>query len=183
MNMGTFLQELGHIITGKGFKKTETIPIRDFNLASSGATLTTTLTSNPGWDNVETNLCVLSWAATKVVAAAIAVTVPDDYDESLDEFKIKFRAKMSGTTATTTALTATAYTDDAPTTDLAPTQTADLTDSFAWVELNLDGNGLSAGDVVQVVVTPEAHSTDAIEVIAVKKEYRACIVHFDVNNR
>lgn len=183
MNAATFLHDTKRIVTGEGYLKSETVPIRDFNLASTGAELTTTLSTNPGWDNVDTNLNVLSWAADKVIAGAIAVTVPDDYDASQDHFKLMLYAKMSGTTATTTALTATAYKATDSTTDLAPANTDDMTDSFQWLELDISGNSLSAGETIQFVITPEAHATDAIEILALKREYRSCLVYFDGDNR
>lgn len=182
MTGGTFLKQLDSVVTGDGFYRDQMIPLRDFHLESDGSTLTTTLTTNPGWDKVDTNLTSLSWAATKVVEAGVDVDVPGDYDESLDILSVWLLAK-SGSTDLTTAFEAAAYIHSAPTTDLVPDNTADLTASYAWVEINLDGNGLLANDRVHVVINPEAHGTDALHVIAAKIRYRGDLVIFDLDER
>ncbi len=184
MNPGTFLSRCGSIITGFGFKKSIPISLYDFHLESSGAPLDTSLGTNPGFDKKGTSSkhTVLSWQAAKVVAAGIQVQVPDDYDETLDIFILKLKARMDGTDDTTTAFEVAAY-KNAASTDLAPDNTDDLTSTAAWVNVVLSGNSLSAGDNLTIDLNPEAHANDAVEVFAVKIEYRSDLVYFDIDNR
>ena len=179
MGPGTFLQHIKDIVTGNGFLKSRQIPLRGVPLFSTGAALTTTLTTNPGPDKFDTNITGLSWAAGKVVKAGIDLAIPMDYDESQDHCKLRFRAKMAGGTDTATALDAVAYHEDAGTTDLDPTISADLSSTLATVEIDLSGNAFSAGDAVSVGVFPEAHGTDAVQVYSMELEYRSTLVYFD----
>jgi hypothetical protein len=165
---------------GEGFLKNIPIDIHNFCLGADGALLTTTLSTNPGFVAVDTNILSFSWAADKVVAAGLVVQIPDDYDSSKDHFKLLMKAKMGGTTNTATAITAAAYKNES-TTDLAPDQTADLTDDPEWVEIDLSGNSLVAGDNLSIKLTPEAHGTDAIYVTAAKLEYGSTLVYADQN--
>lgn len=179
MNSGTFLEQAKSIVTGNGFLRDVQIPFSDCFLASSGAALTTTLSTNPGRDLFDTAILGLSWAAAKVVKAGIAIRIPKDYDQSEDHCKLVFRAKMSGSTDTTTALDAVAYHEDDGTTDLDPTISADLTASLADVKIDLSGNGFVAGDHITVQPFPEAHGTDAVQVYSISLEYRSSLVYFD----
>jgi hypothetical protein len=165
---------------GEGFLKNAPIDIHNFCLGADGALLTTTLSTNPGFVAVNTNILSFAWAADKVVAAGLAIQVPDDYDSAKDHLKLLLKAKMGGTTNTTTAIAAAAYKNES-TTDLGITQTADLTDHPVWVELDLSGHSLVAGDNVSIKLTPEAHGTDAIYVTAAKLEYRSTLVYADHN--
>ncbi len=183
-NPGTLLSRFEKMITGFGFKKNIPVSLYDFHLESSGAPLTTTLSTDPGFDKkgTSTKHTVLSWEAAKVVAAGIQLQVPDDYDETLDIFILKLKARMDGGTDTTTALEAAAYKNTAST-DLAPDNTANLTATAAWVNVVLSGNSLSAGDNLTIDINPEAHGNDAVDVYAVKIEYRSDLVYFDPDDR
>lgn len=183
MNPGTFLSRCGRILTGFGFKKNIPISLYDFHLESTGAPLTTTIGTNPGFDKKGTSSkhTVLSWQAAKVVAAGIQVQVPDDYDETLDIFILKLKVAMDGGDDNPNFGVA-AYKNESDT-DLAPADTADLSDTIAWVNVDLSGNGLVAGDNLTIDLTPEAHGNDSIDVFAVKVEYRSDLVYFDIDNR
>ena len=177
------LEKIKEIITGGGFNTTRVIPLRDFCLASDAAELTTTLTTNPGWILADTNIPVLGWAATKVVEAAISVQVPDDYDESDDEFKILFKAKMGGTTDVTTAFTYDVFKASAGTTDLAEADSDYLTSAYQWIELDLSGESLTAGEVITVQIAPGTHGTDAVYIAAAKIKYRSDLCHYAEDDR
>lgn len=179
MNMRTYLQQLQFIVTGEGFVREKEVPLERVHLQSSGAPLTTTLSTNPGFDKDDTNITTLAWAAGKVVAAGLRIKMPTDYDESADTLSIWLYAKMSGSTDTTTAITAEVWKVSAGTTDLAPDQTADLTSSYAWVEFDLDGNSIDANEILQVALTPEAHGTDAIHVAAIAIRYQSDLVPYN----
>ncbi len=183
MNPFNFLDRAKRIVTGNGYRTVRDISLREFHLESDGATLTVTLSTNPGFDKFDTNLTSLAWAATKVVEAGITIRIPEDYDSTKDECKLMLKAIMSGSTNTTTAIEAAAYLDSAATTDLAPDNTADLTATAAWVEVDLGSNSFTAGDIVHVVLNPEAHGTDAVHILAVKLEYRTCLVAYSDTNR
>lgn len=182
LNPGTFLSRLDQIITGNGFKRSIQIPVHDFFLSSSGAPLTTTLTTNPGFDIFETNLVGLAWAAGKVVKGGFIFHVPDDYDKSNDYLKIRIKALMAGSTDTP-SIDATVYEDSVPATDLDPTKSGALSASAAWIEIDLSDNGLQAGDVLTINLFPEAHTSDAVEVYAVKMEYASDLVFYDNDDR
>lgn len=179
MGPGTFLQHIKDIVTGNGFLKSIQIPMISVHLFSSGAPLTTTLSTNPGQDKFDTNITGLSWASGKVVKAGIDLAIPMDYDESQDHCKLRFRAKMDGGTDTATALDAVAYHEDDGTADLDPTISDDLSTTLATVEIDLSGNSFSAGDAVSVGVFPETHANDAVQVYSMELEYRSTLVYFD----
>lgn len=178
MNPGTFLQQVKDIVTGNGFLRRMPIALSDVRLASTGAALTTTISTNPGWDLFDTNIIGLTWAADKVVAAGICIQLPKDYDESEDHCKLVLRAKMGGSTDTP-GIDATAYHEDDGATDLDPTISADLSTTLADVTIDLSGNSFSAGDHITVCPFPEAHSSDAVQVYGIALEYRSTLVYFD----
>lgn len=182
MNRATFLYNLRDLIVGQGFKKIQPISIREFCLASDGASLTTTLTTNPGFDmkGTSSKSIVLSWAASKVVAAGLAVQVPDDYDEAEDHLKLRLKIMSAGATDTPT-FSATAYVNGAAT-DLAPSASAAISATLGWIEIDLSSNSISAGDVLTIAITPAAHTTDAIDLFAAKLEYRSDLVFYDNSN-
>jgi len=182
MNQANFLKKLEGLVTGDGFKRVREIPLQTFFLHSSGAPLTTTLTTNPGFDKFETNLTGLTWAAGKVVKAGLTFVVPDDYDETSDKLKLKLKALSAGSTDTP-KLDAEAYIDDTPATDIDPTISAALSSSAAWVEIDFSGNSLAAGDILTIGIFPEAHGTDAVEVYGAKWEYASDLVFYDDTNR
>lgn len=183
MNPGTFLSRCGSILTGFGFKKNIPLSLYDFHLTATAAALTTDIGTNAGLDKKGTSSkhTVLTWAAGKVVAAGITVQVPDDYDETLDIFILKLKAAMASTTDTPN-IGAAAYKNEAAT-DLAPDDTADLSDTIAWVNVDLSGNSLKMGDNLTIDLTPEAHGSDSIDVFAAKIEYRSDLVYFDIDER
>lgn len=182
MNGATFLSQLNGIITGLGFIREKSLPIRDFHLDSSGADLTTTISTNPGWDKLGTNMTGLAWAAAKVVAAGYNFSLPLDYDKTNDYLRIKIKCKMAGSTNTPTIAVA-AYKDSAPTTDLAPAAITALSSTAVWKEINLDSKGLAGGDVIHFNLTPAAHGTDALEVYGIKIEYKSDLVAYDMDDR
>ena len=176
-------QSCNQIVTGAGLKREKVLALRDFHLDSDGATLTITLSTNPGWIKAGTNMTVLSWAASKVVVAGFDFTLPADYDKTNDYLKLKLKFKMAGSTDTPTVAVA-AYADSAPTTDLAPTALTALSDTATWKEIVLSSNGLEAGDVIHLAITPGTHGTDAIEVYGNPiLEYKSDLVAYDVSVR
>ena len=184
MATGNLLDQLTHMTPegGNGIIVRKPLSVYDVHLQSTGAALTTTLTTNPGYDKVSTNLTALSWAAGVVVEAGLHLLVPTDYDKTLDELKLRLRARMAGATDTP-SIDAKVWKDSAATTDLNPTKTAALGASLAWVELDLSGKSLSYGEGLQFALFPEAHGTDAVEVLAMELEYRSMVVANDEVNR
>ncbi len=183
MNPATFLNRCGSIITGFGFKKNVPLSLYSFHLTDDGSPLSETIDTNAGFDKkgASSKHTVLTWAATKVGAIGIQVQVPDDYDETLDIFILKLKAVMASDSDTPN-FGVTAYKNEAST-DLAPDDTTDLSDTIAWVEVDLSGNSLVAGDNLTINLTPEAHGSDSIDVFAAKIEYRSDLVYFDPDDR
>ena len=182
MNQANFLKQAEGFVTGDGFWRDVPVSIRDFHLEADGATLTTSLGTNPGFDKEGTNLTTLSWQAAKVVEAGLNIDVPGDYDESLDKLSVWLLCKMSGSTNTPT-ITVEAFKHSAPTTDLAPSAVVALGSTYAWREINLDGNTILANDHIHLTFVPGTHGTDAVHIVAVKIRYRGDLVIFDVDER
>jgi hypothetical protein len=168
---------------GGGYVREQEIGLENVHLQSSGAPLTTTLSTNPGFDKEGTNLTTLSWAAAKVVEAGLRIKVPGDYDESVDKMTLWLYAKMGGSTDTATAIDAKAWKASASTTDLDPTQTADLTASYAWVKIDLSSNSLSSNEVLQLALFPEAHANDAVHVLSMVLRYNSCVALYRDDER
>jgi len=176
-----FLSKIRQFIRqGEGFLKNVDIPILSVSLASSGAPLTTTTTTNPGPALVDTNVLALHWDATLVVAAGLKFSVPDDYDAAKDHLKLRMKGKMTGSTALTTGIDALVY-KNTSTTDLNPTKSGYLTATDSWIEIDLSGKSLVAGDTLQVNIFPEAHTTDALNLKQLKWEYRSTLVYADAS--
>ena len=182
MNEANFLKRLEGLITGDGIWRDIPVSIRDFHLESDGATLTTTTTTNPGFAKEGTNLTTLIWAASKVVEAGLNIQVPGDYDESVDKLSVWLLTKMAGATDTPT-ITVEAFKHSDPTTDLAPDAVAALTSTYAWRQIDLDGNSILANDIIHLTLVPGTHGTDIINIAAVKVRYRGDIVIFDTDER
>lgn len=182
MNEANLLKRLEFLVTGDGFWQDQDIDLREVYLHATGATLTTTLSTNPGFAMVGTNNLMLSWAAGKVVKAGLQVNVPGDYDESSDELSIWILAKMSGSTDTPT-LTFEAFKHSASTTDLAPSASAALSSSYQWLEINLDGNSIAPNGVLGLTIVPGTHGTDAVQIAAIKMRYRSSLVIDDMDER
>lgn len=194
MDQFNFLKMLQGIVSGDGVLVEKSMSLRDFNLFSDGSSLTTTTSTNPGFAKGETNATVLSWAATKVIAAGLEVRIPFDYDESQDVFELHLQAGMGGSTDTP-GFTANAYNKRngvALSADLGPytaktrvgavESTAALavaTTASKSIFFKLSGAKLKGGDTITFKITPGAHGTDAISAYAVWIKYRSDIVSFD----
>lgn len=181
MNAQNFLKRLHQLITGDGFWREVPVPLRNFHKDDTGATLTTTITANPGFDKDGT-LTTLAWAATKVIKAGVDFQVPGDFDETRDKVSVWVLAKSAGAVDTPT-FTIEAFTHRASATDLAPAAVAALSAAYAWREVNLDGKGLLANDAVHLTFVPAGHATDIIHVAAVKVRYRGDLVIYDKDER
>lgn len=119
-----------------------------------------------GYDTLETNGLGLAWSASDVTAFAFHWTVPRGYDPTSDALKLRLLAQMGGTTDTPT-LTAAVYKKKAGaalSADLAPSASAAITDTAAYVEIDLSGNTLVEGDNLFIVITPGAHTTDELRI-------------------
>jgi len=188
LNVGTFLKRLDGVISGNGFKKVMPISLFDFHLDGGFAEVGAPNGAEPGFV-VENFHVTLQWPATKVAEVNVQFIIPDDYDEAQDHLILKLKAVMDGATNTTTALEASAYTMDgtadltAETEDMAPDNTADLSVTAAWVDIDLSGNKLLGGDIISVDINPEAHGTDVVEIWGAKLEYKSDLVFYDVSDR
>jgi hypothetical protein len=184
MSTNNLLPQIDHNTPegGDGILVVRPVPHSEWVLASSGASLTTTLSTNPGIDKVETNISVFAWQADKVVKAGLTFGCPIDYDETTDNLKLRFLALMEDTTDTP-GLDATAYLSGAGTSDLDPTISAALSTTLAWVEIDLSGNDLTFGKSIEIQVFPEAHSADDVYVYATQWEYNSMIVANSIGDR
>jgi len=181
LNPGTFLFRLRSIITGHGFLKVIPINLWDFHLDDTVAALGAPAGSEPGLAKYNDHLSVV-WEVNDTLPVNVQFHIPDDYDETNDELKLRLKAAVVNASDTPT-ITAAAYKDSDPTTDLAPDATAALTTTFTWVEFDLSDNGLVAGDIISIDITMGAHTNDSAYFIAAKVQYRSDLVFFDKTNR
>jgi len=177
MGAGTLQKFRSFIYQGNGFLKNKAVSLHEVFLMSDGSYLTTTTSTNPGFTKVDTNALALVWAADKVVEAGLNIQVPDDYDKAKDHLKLKIKCVSAGTDAP--KIGTVAYLDSDSTTDLGPDDTAAASTSLRWLEVDLSGNSLEAGDTLTLGLTPAAHSSHALHVYAMKLEYRSTLVYAD----
>lgn len=187
MTPSNFLSQLQHLIVGgTGFIKY--IPMHLGSIrAATGAPIDVIGGGDFGLVAAETEALVLQWAATDVTEIILDIMVPLDYDSDTagDVLKLALLAQMASDTDTP-AMTAEAYLKRAGaalSADLAPASSAALSDAAAWVFIDLSGNSLQGGDIVQVKVAPAAHGTDALNLYGVAAVYKSCLVPFDVDDR
>ena len=188
---GTFLQQLGSIITGKGFKRI--VPGIGINSLTEADGDKLDNGSTPAMAAGETNGLVVTVAACATLLGCLNFVVPEDYDESLDYLRVRvlgvLGTEAAGTTDTTVGWTAVAYRKRASaalSSDLAPTAAGDIpiaTSYASWLEFDLDGNSLQGGDVIHMQIDSEAHTTDSIDVSALEVVYKSDLVYFDKADR
>lgn len=180
-----FMQQLRDILVGgTGLLRDKVVPLNAI-MGADGAPLDAIGEGGFGFAAVETNGLAVQWAATDTTEIALIVHVPEDYDQEDDTLKLRLLAQMGGGDDTP-ALTAEAYRKrpgEALSADLAPENSGALSDAAAWVEINLSGNELQGGDVVQVFITPAAHANDAINVYGAALRYKTCFVAYDHDDR
>lgn len=177
---GTFLKKFESIITGFGFKKE--IPglgINQLRLSTGGILVVDS--GNPGRVSLETNFEGVQLPSSQTDLGSLTFKIPRDYDQTQDELAIRFLANSAGDTNTPT-IDAALYskrTGVALTADLDPTISAAVntnTAIAAWVEVNCDTLSLQPGDVVTVLFTTSAHTTDALNVYSIEVIYRSDLV-------
>lgn len=187
---------------GDGFRKEIDLDIRNAYLLSDGSALTTTLTTNPGFAAAETNAMVIQWAATKVIGAAFDFPVPRDYDQAVDELRVRAFVQMAGATDTptlslsvyrkrlATALTADQgpFTGKAASPGLSPltaaqAPTLNLSNALQVVEFDVSKKVLQGGDVLYFNLVPGAHGTDAINLYGGVVMYRTTVALYNESQR
>ena len=184
MSGSSYLSQLNDIVPGLGFKKAESVmgSIRD----TSGAPLTNATT--PPITAVETYFLAIVPASSSTFTGEFMWKVPRDYDQVKDQLRLRFLVNSAGDTDTPT-LDAAIYRKRAGvalTADLDPTISAAVPNNTAiadWREINIDGNGLQPGDVLNIEVTASAHTTDALNIYDVEMEYRSTLVYYDKEDR
>lgn len=128
----------------------------------------------------ETNLRVLSLAASTTAVGTLNFVIPRDYDEATDAFWLKVIAASAGATDTP-VLTATIY-RKRPGSNIATvgvfTVTA-LAAAAAAKNFAVIGKGLLRDDVLTIVITSAAHTTDAVLVYGIEPSYRSTLVSYN----
>lgn len=191
MNPGQFLANLDRIVTGKGFKKSISIPLLQCHKYDDGAPMTTTITAT-GVDMLDTGSkqLVIFVDDDETYGPAFQFAIPQDYDESIDKLRIRALCSMDGGTTDTVYLDAEVYrkrAGAAATADLDPTaETTAIPATVAgaaWSEVNADGNDLQGGDQITVNLKTGAHTTDGIIIYGIEVVYAADIVYYDESDR
>ena len=184
MSTNAFLDQLNNTTPegGNGIIVRRPIQLLDWYLAATGAALTTTTSTNPGMGKIDTGMTGIIADADAVGEVGLTFHVPSDYDATSDHLKLRLRAMMNGSTDTP-GFDVQAYHSDDGTTDLAPSDIGDLGATLAWVETDLSSKGLDYGDTLEVQITPQAHSTDVIQIYAAEWEYKSTIVSVLLSDR
>lgn len=188
MNPYQFLRELNRTPAPGGDGVRVSIPL---NIASDVRTAAGLVldgsTTSPTIAAAETNGLAINCAASTTVSGSFVFEVPQDYDKTSDELKIKVVAASQGATDSP-ALSATVYRKRVVTAlsaDLAPTAAGNVTgdaspaNNAAEYTLNVSGKGCQAGDVLKVNLVLAAHTTDAVKIYAIRVEYKSAIVFAD----
>lgn len=126
-------------------------------------------------------------ASGSTALPAAGFVVPRDYDEATDHLKLNLAGRMDGGTDTPAFQVAVTRTrvGESDSTIQSNTTVFSLDDSYDEAVLDLSGSGLQRGDHLDIAVTLGAHATDGAERLAVRPEYRSCVVsynEFDSNN-
>lgn len=127
----------------------------------------------------ETNLRVLSLAASTTAVGTLNFVVPRDFDEQTDAFFLKLIAASAGATDTP-VLTATIY-RKRPGSNIATVgvfTVAALSAVAQSLTFNVIGKGLQRDDVLTIVITSAAHTTDAVLVYGIEPSYRSTLVSY-----
>jgi hypothetical protein len=142
-----------------------------------------------GLEASETNLLVQSFPASTTSLGSFSIVVPRDYDEATDTFALKLAAASAGAT-NTPGITATVY-RKRPGAAIATVATsvaakvpgvttaAALTTASQVLEINLSTFGLQRDDALTIVLTADAHTTDAVLIYSIEPVYRSTLVSYD----
>lgn len=186
LNAGTFLKRMEGAVTGLGFKRE--IQGLDINsLRDSDGTILTASTE-PSREALETNFVGAVVSSSQTDLGNLTFKIPQDYDASVDELKIRFLANSAGDTNTPT-IDAVMYRKRAGAAlsdDLDPTISAAVNNNTAkagWVEIDASGLGMQPGDAVSMTFTTAAHTTDALNVYALEVIYRSDLVYYNEADR
>lgn len=128
----------------------------------------------------ETNLRVLSLAASTTAIGTLNFVVPRDYDENTDIFGLKVIAASAGATDTP-VLTATVYRKRLGA-NIATVGTFTGSQALTALAANVNfyaiSKGLQRDDVLTIVLTAAAHTTDAVLVYGIEPSYRSTLVSY-----
>lgn len=127
---------------------------------------------------------VLNAAASITAVTTVPIMIPRDYDEATDSFNFYIVAHMAGATDTPTIT----IDPDSQVIGSASVQmavptggsltTAALSTTATKYSIDLRGNGLKRDQLVKVTITSGAHTTDALQVLAIGYDYRSTLVSY-----
>ena len=135
-----------------------------------------TASTEPSRESLETNFEGLRVSASQTTLGDLTFLVPSDYNQDQDRLYVKFLVKSSGNTDTPT-IDATLFRKRAGaalSSDLNPTISAAIPNNTAGAALRtivVENQDLNPGDALTFVFTTGAHTTDSVDVYAVKVEY------------
>ena len=186
MNEQNMVKRISFLTTGDGFRKHKDVKLNDVRDAD-GTTLTTGTV--PVLAALETSFIGLSVAANQTYLGTLQFVIPEDYDESKNELRLRFLCNSAGTTNAPT-LAATLYVKRAGVALATKTQKTSAaisktsaTTGAAWTEINLDSLSLLPGDSIFAVMVTAAHTTDAVSVYALELYYRSNLAFSTLDNR
>lgn len=107
----------------------------------------------------------LQWAAGNADAVQFSLALPEDFDDTKD-VEVSLRAAMAGATDEPT-FTVSTFPDEGGTEISDSTGAVSGTD-YGWVKATVSKSDLSSPNVLSVTLTPDAHSTDALYLTAVR---------------
>lgn len=107
----------------------------------------------------------LQWAASNSDAVEFSLALPEDFDDTKD-VEVKIRAAMAGSTDEPT-FTVSTFPDEGGTEISDSTGAVSGTD-YGWVTATVSNADLSSPNVLNITLTPDAHTTDALYVTAIR---------------
>jgi len=107
MNEANLVRRLNFLATGDGFRRC--VPIDILAQVKTTAGLVLTASTVPAILATETSFLALTSVASQTHVGAFVWNVPDDYDESSDELRIRLACNMNGDTDSAKTITAAIY--------------------------------------------------------------------------
>jgi len=194
--LNNFLLRLNGLITGQsngqgsgvGFLKTMPIHLTELKTTAG---LTLTGATAPLVAALETYLLGVQWAASNATAALLIVPIPYDYDEITDKIIINMQVNSAGNTdnPTMSAVVYNKRVGTAVSANLAPSassaipKSATAATAAANRTITISGKGIKGGDTINILLSPSAHTSDAVNLYSLAIQYYSTLVAFDPNLR
>lgn len=158
-----------------------------------------------GADVYNSTILVYAVAAGGSTVGTLLWSMPRDYDEASDAFRLRIMANMTGNTDTPgltatmyrqrgnsgsttlfgTPPSSTGYTGSSVLADFYPRAMvpANLSSTVQVVEIDLSSQGLLRDDALTIALGSGAHTTNGIQIYFIEVEYRSCLVSYNESTK